>query len=140
MMKSILLASLLLTSPFAAAAADDAAAIKRIEPGQYYSAAVVHDNRVYLAGMVASDTSQDVTGQTRQALKAIDEALAKAGSDKSRILRVQVFLRDIDRDFQGMNQAWAEWVDKDQPPARATVQAALASPEYLVEIVVTAAI
>lgn len=114
--------------------------IQRIEPGQRYSAAVIHGNVAYLAGIVADDDTQDVLGQTRQVLKSIDALLAKLGSDKRRILKAEIFLRDIEKDYDGMNQAWEEWADKQQLPARATVQAALSTPQELVEIVITAAV
>ncbi|KRG68796.1 RidA family protein [Pseudoxanthomonas dokdonensis] len=114
--------------------------IKRIQPGQRYSAAVIHGNVAYLAGIVADDDSQDVVGQTRQVLQSIDALLATLGTDKRGILKAEIFLHDIARDYDGMNQAWEEWMDKDHLPARATVQAALSTPEELVEIVITAAV
>jgi enamine deaminase RidA (YjgF/YER057c/UK114 family) len=92
---------------------------------------------VFLAGQVADDTRQDVAGQTRQVLAAIDRLLAEAGSDKSRLLSTQIFLADM-ADFAAMNKVWEAWVVPGQTPARATVQAAMASPEYRVEVVVTA--
>ena len=80
----------------------------------------------------------DAAGQTRQVLAAIDALLARAGSDKTRILRAQIFLADI-ADFAAMNSAWDAWVAPGHTPPRATVQAALARPGWKVEIVVTAA-
>jgi enamine deaminase RidA (YjgF/YER057c/UK114 family) len=102
------------------------------------SQAVVSNGMVFLAGQVAGDTSQDVGGQTRQVLAAIDRLLAEAGSDKSRLLSAQIFLADM-ADFAAMNKVWEGWVVPGQTPARATVQAAMAAPDYRVEIVVTAA-
>jgi enamine deaminase RidA (YjgF/YER057c/UK114 family) len=102
------------------------------------SQAVVSNGMVFLAGQVAGDTSQDVGGQTRQVLAAIDRLLAEAGSDKSRLLSAQIFLADM-ADFAAMNKVWEAWVVPGQTPARATVQAAMAAPDYRVEIVVTAA-
>lgn len=102
------------------------------------SQAVVCNGLVFLAGQVAQDTSLDAGGQTRQVLAAIDRLLADAGSDKSRLLSAQVFLTDM-ADFAAMNKVWEAWVVPGQTPARATVQAALARPDYKVEIVVTAA-
>ena len=102
------------------------------------SQAVVSNGMVFLAGQVAGDTSQDVGGQTRQVLAAIDRLLGEAGSDKSRLLSAQIFLADI-ADFAAMNKVWEAWVVPGQTPARATVQAAMAAPDYRVEIVVTAA-
>lgn len=112
--------------------------ITRIETGARLSEACVHNGTVYLAGQVASDASADARGQTEQVLASIDRLLALAGSDKARILRAQIFLADM-RDYGAMNAAWERWVPAGKTPARATVQAALAKPEWKVEIVVTAA-
>lgn len=112
--------------------------IARIQPGPRMSAAVVHGNTVYLAGQVADDGSADVRGQTEQVLKKIDALLAAAGSDKSRILSANVWLADI-KAFNEMNAVWDQWVAKGNPPARATVEAKLAAPQYKVEIAVIAA-
>lgn len=113
--------------------------IKRLHVGPRLSQAVICNGMVFLAGQVASDTTEDVSGQTRQVLAAIDRLLAEAGSDKSRLLSAQIFLADM-ADFPAMNKVWEAWVVPGQTPARATVEAAMASPKYLVEIVVTAAI
>jgi len=112
--------------------------IQRYEVGPRMSELAVHNGVAYLAGQIPEDTSQDIAGQTRQVLEAIDALLAQAGTDKSRILRAEIFLADI-ADFAGMNQAWDAWVVPGHTPPRATVQAALARPEWRVEIVVTAA-
>ncbi len=112
--------------------------IKRFHGGPRMSQAVVCGGMVFLAGQVAEDTGQDVSGQTRQVLAAIDRLLAEAGSDKSRLLTAQIFLADM-ADFAAMNRIWEAWVVPGQTPARATVQAAMAAPNYKVEIVVTAA-
>ncbi|MBS0589012.1 MAG: RidA family protein [Proteobacteria bacterium] len=111
--------------------------IQRIEAGARMSEASIHQGVVYLAGQVAEDASADIEGQTRQVLAAIDALLAAAGSDKTRILRAQIFLADI-ADFAGMNRAWDSWVVPGHAPSRATVEARLAKPEWKVEIVVTA--
>jgi len=113
--------------------------IQRIDAGSRMSEASIHNSIVYLAGQVPEDTSLDIEGQTREVLAAIDALLAQAGSDKTRILRAQIFLADI-ADFAGMNRAWDAWVVPGNAPARATVEARLARPEWKVEIVVTAAI
>lgn len=113
--------------------------IQRIDAGKRMSEASIHGGIVYLAGQVPEDTSADIEGQTRQVLAAIDALLAQAGSDKTRILRAQIFLADI-ADFAGMNRAWDAWVVPGNGPARATVEARLANPAWKVEIVVTAAI
>lgn len=112
--------------------------IERLRPGPRMSQAVVHGNLVYLAGQVAADPSADVPGQTRQVLAAIDQLLAEAGSDKTRILSATIYLADIGT-FAQMNSVWDAWVPKDHPPARATVEARLAAPAYKVEIQVVAA-
>jgi len=102
------------------------------------SEASIHNGVVYLAGQVPEDAGADIAGQTRQVLDAVDELLARAGSDKSHILRAQIFLVDL-ADFPAMNAVWESWVVPGQTPARATVQAALADPAWKIEIVVTAA-
>jgi enamine deaminase RidA (YjgF/YER057c/UK114 family) len=93
---------------------------------------------VYLAGQIASDTKQDILGQTREVLGHIDRLLAEAGSDKSRILSTQIFITDL-ANFPAMNTVWEAWVVPGQTPPRATVEARLADPAGLVEIVVVAA-
>ena len=113
--------------------------VQRIDVGVRMSEAAVHSGTVYLAGQIAEDASQDIEGQTRQVLAAIDALLSKAGSDKSRILMAQIFLADL-ADFDGMNRVWDAWVVPGHTPCRATVQAALAKPDWKVEIVVTAAV
>ena len=114
------------------------ATIQRLHPAARYSDAAIHDGTVYLAGQVADDATQDIVGQMRQVLAAIDRLLGEAGSDKTRILRAQVFLADI-ADYDGMNVAWDAWVPAGAAPPRATVEARLARPEWRVEVVVTAA-
>jgi enamine deaminase RidA (YjgF/YER057c/UK114 family) len=112
--------------------------ITRIAPGPRMSGAVIHGNTVYLAGHVAAEPAGSVRGQTQAILQKIDERLAAAGTDKSRLLSAQIWLADI-ATFNEMNEVWDAWVDKANPPARATVEAKLASPEYRVEIAVIAA-
>ena len=113
--------------------------IQRFDVGPRMSELAVHNGVAYLAGQVAEDATQGVIGQTRQVLAEIDALLAKAGTDKTRILRAQIYLADI-ADFDAMNRAWDAWVVPGEAPARATVQAPLARPGWKVEIVVTAAI
>ena len=113
--------------------------IRRIEIGPRMSQAVVHGNTVYLAGQVADDPSMDVAGQTRQILASIDKLLAAAGSHKARILSTTIYLANIGT-FAQMNSEWDAWVPKGYTPARATVEAKLAAPQYKVEIQVTAAV
>jgi enamine deaminase RidA (YjgF/YER057c/UK114 family) len=113
--------------------------LQRFDVGARMSEMAVHNGVAYLAGQVAEDGSADCAGQTRQVLAAIDRLLARAGTDKTRILRAQIFLADI-ADFPAMNAVWDSWVVAGHAPPRATVQAALARPEWKVEIVVTAAV
>ena len=112
--------------------------IRRIGAGTYLSRAVVYGDLVFLAGLTADDLSAGVAGQTEQILSRIDRYLAEAGTDKTRLLSAQIWLRDI-ATFGEMNRIWEAWVDKANPPARATVEARLAGERYLVEIMVTAA-
>jgi enamine deaminase RidA (YjgF/YER057c/UK114 family) len=113
--------------------------VQRFDVGPRMSEMAVYNHTVYLAGQVAEDGSQDIAGQTTQVLAAIDALLARAGSDKTKILRAQIFLADL-ADFPAMNGVWEQWVVAGHTPPRATVQAALAKPEWKVEIVVTAAV
>lgn len=113
--------------------------IQRFDVGARLSEMAVHNGTAYLAGQVPADATQDIGGQTRQVLAAIDALLARAGSDKSKIVMAQIFLADL-ADFPGMNEAWDAWVAPGNAPPRATVQARLAKPEWKVEIVVTAAL
>ena len=114
-------------------------AITRFDAGPRMAEMTVHNGVAYLAGQIAEDGTQDITGQTRQVLAAIDALLARAGSDKTKVLRAQIFLADL-ADFAAMNAVWEGWVVPGQTPARATVQAALAKPEWKIEIVITAAV
>ena len=114
--------------------------IRRIGAGARMSKAVVHGNTVYLAGQVA-DTSKgaSVAEQTQEIVGIIDELLKEAGSDKTKILSATIYLADIST-FPHMNSVWDTWVVAGHTPARATVEAKLAAPEYTVEIAVIAAI
>ena len=113
--------------------------IKRLHVGPRLSEAAVHNGVVYLAGQIADDLTQNIDGQTREVLAQVDRLLAEAGSDKTRILLCQIFLADI-KDIAAMNEVWDAWVPAGHTPPRATVQAILARPELLVEVVVTAAL
>lgn len=113
--------------------------ITRLHVGNRMSEAAIFNNVVYLAGQVTSDASLDITGQMWNVLKQIDDLLAQAGTDKSRLLMCQIFISDL-KNFDGMNIAWDEWVAQGHTPPRATVEAKLAKPEWLVEVVVTAAL
>lgn len=113
--------------------------VQRFDVGSRLSEMAVHNGTVWLAGQVAADDTQDIAGQTRQVLAQVDALLARAGTDKSKIVMCQIFLADL-ADFAAMNAAWDAWVSPGQAPPRATVQARLARPEWKVEIVVTAAL
>ncbi len=112
--------------------------ISRIEPGPRMSQAVVHNGIAYLAGQVGAPGTS-VTEQTRAVLAEIDRLLAAAGTSKARLLTAQIWLADIGT-FGEMNAVWDAWVDGANPPARWTGEAKLATPDYKVEIIVTAAL
>ena len=111
--------------------------ITRHSPGPRMSAAVVHGNTVYLAGQVSGD-SDTMKGQTEQVLKKIDGLLASVGSSKSKLLSATIYITDMGK-FAEMNAVWDGWVSPGNTPARATVEARLAAPDYKVEIMVVAA-
>ena len=113
--------------------------IKRINVGKRMSDATIHGGVVYLAGQVADDTTKDVRGQTAEILATIDRLLAEAGSDKTRVIKANIWLTDI-KTFAEMNSVWDAWVPQGNTPARATIEARLATPAYLVEIKVIAAV
>lgn len=114
--------------------------IQRIEPGARMSEAVIHGGKVYLAGIVADKTvGKPVFEQTKEVLQQIDEILAKANTDKTRILKANIWLTDI-KTFDQMNKAWDAWAVSGKTPARATVEAKLAAPGYDVEIMIEAAV
>ena len=113
--------------------------VQRFDVGTRLSEMAVHNGVCYLAGQVAADGSQDITGQTQQVLAAIDALLARAGTDKTKLLMVQIFIKDL-ADFPSMNAAWEAWLPAGHAPPRATVKADLAKPAWRVEMVVTAAL
>ncbi len=114
--------------------------LTRIDPGPRMSDAVIHEGRVFLAGKVAERSKgRSVREQTAEVLAEIDLVLKKAGTDKTRILAANIWLSDIST-FGEMNAVWDAWVVPGRTPARATVEAKLAAPEYKVEIMVTAAL
>ena len=114
--------------------------IRRIGPGKRMSQAVVHGNTVFLSGQVAGTKSgKSVKEQTKDILGQIDKLLAEAGTSKAKLLRANIWLADI-ATFAEMNQAWDAWVAPGSAPARATVEAKLAAPEFTVEIMVEAAL
>ncbi len=114
--------------------------IKRLHTNARMSQVVVHGNTVYLAGQVAQRApGESVDAQTRDILGRIDELLAEAGTDKSRLLSANIWLTDMAH-FEEMNAVWDAWVAPGQAPCRACVGSPLASPKYDVEIMVTAAL
>jgi enamine deaminase RidA (YjgF/YER057c/UK114 family) len=113
--------------------------IQRFDTGPRMSQVVVHGDTVYLAGVVANKAAgESVTKQTQEVLSIIDGHLAKAGSDKSKLLTATIYLTDMTT-FAEMNAVWDGWVSAGNTPARATVEARLAAPRYSVEIMVVAA-
>jgi enamine deaminase RidA (YjgF/YER057c/UK114 family) len=113
--------------------------IERHDVAARMSKVVAHGDTVYLAGIVADAAKgKSVTEQTRDILVQIDGLLAKAGTDKSRLLSTNIWLTDM-ATFAEMNAVWDGWVSPGNTPARATVEAKLAAPEYKVEIMVVAA-
>lgn len=113
--------------------------IQRFDVGPRLSEMAIHNGVVYLAGQVAEDATKGIAGQTQQVLGEIDALLARAGTDKTKILRAEIFIKDL-QDFEAMNRVWDAWVPEGNAPPRATVQATLARPAWLIEIVVTAAL
>jgi enamine deaminase RidA (YjgF/YER057c/UK114 family) len=113
--------------------------IKRINTGPRMSDVVIHNAVAYLSGKVPAKGITGVGEQTRDVLATIDRLLAEAGTSKNRLLRAEIFLANI-KDFDQMNKEWDAWVPAGSAPARATVEAKLANPDFLVEIVVTAAV
>jgi len=113
--------------------------INRVNVGKRLSDMAVYNGVAYLAGQVADDVTQDITGQTAQILNMIDKLLGEVGSHKSRILMAQIYVANM-KEFDGMNKAWDAWVAEGNAPPRATVEARLANADYKVEIVVTAAV
>lgn len=115
--------------------------LERRHVGKRLSELVIHraSGLCWLAGQVAEDPKADVTGQTRQVLAQIDRLLAEAGSDKTKIASATIYLPDM-ADFAAMNSVWEAWVPAGATPARATVQAKLAGPDYRIEIQVVAAL
>ena len=113
--------------------------IQRFETGPRMSQVVVHGDTVYLAGIVANKTAgESVTKQTQEVLSIIDSHLAKAGTDKSKLLTTTIYLPDMGT-FAEMNAAWDAWVSPGNTPARAPVEVNLAGPKYGVEIMLIAA-
>jgi enamine deaminase RidA (YjgF/YER057c/UK114 family) len=113
--------------------------IQRIQAGTRMSQAVLHNGLVYIAGQVADDPKAGIEGQTRDVLAKIDGLLQAAGTDKSKLLSVNVFLPAI-VDFAAMNSVYDNWIDPQKPPARACVESRLAVPDLRIEITAIASV
>ena len=112
--------------------------ISRHDPSAILSQAVEHGDTVYLAGIVAKDYGKDIKGQTKEIVDEIDRLLAKCGSSKSKVLTATIWVTDI-RNRAPMNEVWTAWTDPKNLPVRACIEAKLADPACLVEIMVVAA-
>lgn len=114
--------------------------ITRIETSSRVSRVVVHNGIAFLAGVTADNCEDDIQGQTRQVLVKIEQHLERAGTDKSRLLTAQIWLKNIARDFEGMNAVWDSWTAPHNAPTRATAQCEMADADILVEIIVSAVV
>ena len=112
--------------------------ITRHHGNQRMSQIVIHGDTIYLAGQVAADASADITVQTQQVLQKVDDLLAEAGSDNSKVLSAQIWIASMGH-FAPMNAVWDAWVPQGHAPARACIEARLASPDLLVEVGIVAA-
>ncbi|OTG78402.1 hypothetical protein B9T23_04185 [Acinetobacter terrae] len=112
--------------------------VQRLHVEKRYCEVAISGNLVHLAGQLANDTSLDIKAQTQETLDNIDRLLADAGTDKSNILSVMIFLKDIQQDYAAMNEVWDAWVAEGQVPARTCVESKLYAPDVLVEMMVTA--
>lgn len=113
--------------------------ITRLDVGPRMSSIVLHQGTVYLCGQVAKDKYQPITEQTTTMLEEVDSLLTQAGSSRQHLLSATIYLKDM-KDYNAMNAVWDAWVPQGHAPARACVQAAIAEPEYLVEVSVVAAL
>ena len=111
----------------------------RIDQSARRSRALVHNGIAYLSGQVPDDRTQDVAGQTRQVLAKVDELLAQAGTDKSRVLSAQIWLKTMD-DFTAMNEVWDAWVEPGRTPTRCCGKVELNDPACRVEVTMVAAV
>jgi enamine deaminase RidA (YjgF/YER057c/UK114 family) len=99
---------------------------------------VIHENTIYVSGLTPQNPDADIKGQTENVLARVDDILAKAGSSKSKILLVTIYLKNIS-DYDAMNEVWGTWVDPSNLPSRVTVEAKLTSPNFLIDIAVIGA-
>jgi len=114
--------------------------IQRLHTDRRMSQIVIHQGTVYLSGQVGESMEAGVGQQTEETLQEIEKLLAEAGSDKEHILSVTIYLKDIERDFAGMNAVWDRWLPEGVAPARATVEAGMCESDILVEMSVIAAL
>ncbi len=114
--------------------------VERFETNKRMSRVVKHNNVIYLSGLTADNPDEDVQGQTRSVLAKIEKYLLAHGSSLDKILTAQIWLKDIERDFAGMNEVWDSWLPEGTAPTRATGESKLAAPKLLVEIIVSAAL
>jgi enamine deaminase RidA (YjgF/YER057c/UK114 family) len=113
--------------------------IDRIASNSRLSGAVSYNGMVFLSGQTANDRSQDFRGQLADVLAKLDKILAEAGTDKSRLLSAQIWMKDIAADFPILNELWGSWLAPGCAPTRATAQCEMGLPDILVEVIVTAA-
>ncbi|MHA3097388.1 RidA family protein [Acinetobacter brisouii] len=113
-------------------------AVERLHVSSRFCEVAISGNLVHLAGQLADDTTQDIRSQTQQTLANIDRFLADAGTDKTHILSVIIFLKDIEQDYAAMNEVWDAWVVSGHAPARTCVESKLYAPDVLIEMTVTA--
>ena len=111
--------------------------INRQIVGSRMSKIVEHNGVIYFAGIVPTDKTVDVKGQTKEVLNIAKDLFEQANTDNENILRAEIYLKNIDRDFADFNEIWDAWVSKENPPARACVQASMSTPQTLVEIIFT---
>ena len=111
--------------------------INRQIVGSRMSKIVEHNGVIYFAGIVPTDKTVDVKGQTKEVLNIAKDLFEQANTDNENILRAEIYLKNIDRDFSDFNEIWDAWVSKENPPARACVEASMSTPETLVEIIFT---
>lgn len=113
--------------------------MQRIATDPRRSRAVIYNGIVFIGGQTCDDRTQDIRGQTKQALEKVEKFLAEAGTDKSRLISAQIWMSNIERDVAGMNDIWDAWTTPGAAPTRATAQVSFASKDLLVEITVLAA-
>ena len=111
--------------------------IIRKQVNERMSRIVEHNGTVYFAGIVSDDKTLDIKGQALRALEIAQSRFDEAGITKDDLLRAEIFVKDISRDFVDFNSIWDEWVSKENPPSRACVEANMSTPQTLVEIIFT---